>query len=155
MLIKCPECQREVSDTAPSCPGCGYVFKPVAATAPVVLAPAPPAPSKGVDTQTQMLIEQRVTNEGPSTAVAYLLWFFLGLFSAHRFYLGKPGTALIQIVSYFFLVGLIWWVIDAFLIPDMLRTKRDELRRALLNQVAIDIVGNPYERMSSYHNPPS
>ncbi|WP_342621698.1 NINE protein, partial [Pseudomonas aeruginosa] len=24
---------------------------------------------------------------------AYLLWFFLGGFGAHRFYLGKTGTA--------------------------------------------------------------
>ena len=23
-LIRCPECQREVSDKAPACPGCGY-----------------------------------------------------------------------------------------------------------------------------------
>jgi len=23
-LIRCPECQREVSDRAPACPGCGY-----------------------------------------------------------------------------------------------------------------------------------
>jgi TM2 domain-containing membrane protein YozV len=148
MLIKCPECQREVSDTAPACPGCGYVFKVVA------VAPATPAPPPAaINTQTQMLIEQRITNEGPSAVVAYLLWFFLGLFSGHRFYLGRPGTALLQIVSYFFLIGLVWWVIDAFLIPDMLRSKRDELRRALMNQVAIDVVGNPYERMSSYHDP--
>ena len=28
MLIKCPECQRDISDTAPSCPGCGYVLRP-------------------------------------------------------------------------------------------------------------------------------
>lgn len=25
-LIKCPECQKEISDTAPSCPNCGYVL---------------------------------------------------------------------------------------------------------------------------------
>ena len=25
-LIKCPECGKEVSDTAPSCPNCGYAF---------------------------------------------------------------------------------------------------------------------------------
>ena len=27
MLIKCPECQRDISDTAPSCPGCGFVLR--------------------------------------------------------------------------------------------------------------------------------
>ena len=25
-LINCPECGRQVSDSAPQCPGCGYVF---------------------------------------------------------------------------------------------------------------------------------
>lgn len=27
MLIKCPECNKDVSDSAPSCPNCGYVLK--------------------------------------------------------------------------------------------------------------------------------
>ena len=30
-LIECPDCKKQVSDTAPSCPGCGYGF--AAATA--------------------------------------------------------------------------------------------------------------------------
>lgn len=35
----------------------------------------------------QTLLEQRITNDGPNLTVAYLLWFFLGFFSGHRFYL--------------------------------------------------------------------
>ena len=62
------------------------------------------------------LVEQRVTNESPSTGAAYLLWFFLGWISGHRFYLNRPGTAILQIISYFLLVGFIWWIIDAFLV---------------------------------------
>ena len=27
-LIKCPECGGKVSDTAPACPHCGYLFRP-------------------------------------------------------------------------------------------------------------------------------
>lgn len=84
-----------------------------------------------------MLIEQRVTNDGPSTAVAFLLWFFLGLFSAHRFYLGRTGSAIVQILSYFILIGFIWLLIDGFLIPGMLRQKRDELRQRLERQALI------------------
>lgn len=75
------------------------------------------------------LIEQRVANEGPSPLVAYLLWGFLGVFSAHRFYLGRPGSAILQICT---LYGLgIWWLIDVFLISGMLRQKRDALRQKL------------------------
>lgn len=28
MLIKCPECSKEISDSAPLCPQCGYILKP-------------------------------------------------------------------------------------------------------------------------------
>ncbi|WP_191059546.1 TM2 domain-containing protein [Geminicoccus harenae] len=79
----------------------------------------------------RVLIEMRVANDGPSVAVAYLLWFFLGIFAAHRFYLGRPGTAILQILSMFVLVGLVWLVVDLFLIPGMVRDKQEQLRRSL------------------------
>ncbi|AYJ87641.1 TM2 domain-containing protein [Sphingomonas paeninsulae] len=75
------------------------------------------------------LIEQRVTNEGASVAVAYLLWLFLGLVSAHRFYLGRPASAIMQILSYFIVIGFIWLLIDGFLIPGMVRTKQGDIRQ--------------------------
>ena len=31
-LIKCPECGKEVSDSAPTCPHCGYVLKKTPST---------------------------------------------------------------------------------------------------------------------------
>ena len=77
------------------------------------------------------------------TGVAYLLWFFLGGFGAHRFYLGKAGSAiamllisLISIPLSFVFVGylglfaiFIWWIVDAFLIPGWIRTHNDLARR--------------------------
>ncbi|GJD35502.1 TM2 domain-containing protein [Methylobacterium aerolatum] len=84
----------------------------------------------------QILIEQRVTNEGPSVVAAYLLWFFLGFVSAHRFYLGRIGSAICQLVLNMLVVGLIWLVIDLFLIPRMVRAKQAELRQRFARQVA-------------------
>jgi TM2 domain-containing membrane protein YozV len=77
------------------------------------------------------LIEQRVANDGPSTAVAYLLWLFLGIVSGHRWYLGRPVSAIFQILSYIILIGFIWLLIDGFLIPGMIRSRQDEIRRRM------------------------
>ena len=90
----------------------------------------------------QILIEQRVTNESKSPLVAYGLWFFLGLFGAHRFYFGKPFTAIMMLLlnligwaTTFILIGFgflgllgLWWLLDAFLILGMLQSDRDQIR---------------------------
>lgn len=34
VLIACPECTREISDTAPTCPGCGFAINPVVSKTP-------------------------------------------------------------------------------------------------------------------------
>lgn len=83
-----------------------------------------------------MLVEARVANEQKSVAVAYALWFFLGLISLHRFYLGRPGSALLQIASYFILVGFLWLLIDAFLIPGMVDKHRAGVRARITSELA-------------------
>jgi len=85
----------------------------------------------GLNVQDRTLIEMRVSNDGPSQVVAYLMWFFLGLLSAHRFYLRRPGSAILQILSFFIVIGFFWLLIDAFLIPGMVRERQDEIRRRL------------------------
>ena len=74
---------------------------------------------------------------GKSMAVAYMLWFFLGTFGAHRVYLGRYrsgafmallgilGSILaIAVVGLFLLIPVfIWWLADAFLIPNMVGSK--------------------------------
>ena len=79
-------------------------------------------------TEQQLLIEARVTNAGPSVVVAYLFWFILWFVSAYRFYLGRPGSAVLQILSYFILIGFVWILVDIFLIPGMVRARQDRLR---------------------------
>ena len=92
-----------------------------------------------------MLIEQRIANDGPKLVLAYLLWFLLGGFGAHRYYLShwrtglaQSGLALAQMVMVGTDVGVLlallwagWIVVDAFLIPSMARAKRDEMRKAM------------------------
>ncbi|UPY35961.1 TM2 domain-containing protein [Sediminicoccus sp. KRV36] len=70
-----------------------------------------------------------------SVVLAYLIWFFLGYGGVHRMYLGRWISGLIMLalfgvsllltlvfVGYLGLgVIMIWWVVDALLIPGMTR----------------------------------
>lgn len=71
MLINCPECNREVSDKAITCPHCGYVLK-VSSTPP----PASPAPS--LESKAQEKVEPsgtvKLVTFGIMVVIALLLW---------------------------------------------------------------------------------
>ncbi|HPF24046.1 MAG: TM2 domain-containing protein [Hyphomonas sp.] len=88
-----------------------------------------------LSTNDMIYVEQRVANEKKSAGAAYLLWFFLGFVSAHRFYLGKPVSAILQILSYFILVGFVWWFLDFFLIPSIIEDDLDEKRARLASHL--------------------
>ncbi|VAW30640.1 Phage protein (ACLAME 1104) [hydrothermal vent metagenome] len=61
-----------------------------------------------------------------SKIAAYFLWFFLGFFSAHRFYLGKIGSGILYLLTGQ-LLG-IGWIIDLFLIDGMVERYNLETR---------------------------
>ena len=70
-----------------------------------------------------------------SKKVAYLLWLFFGWLGVHRFYAGATKSAVIQLLLSLSVVGLavtiLWWLIDIFLIPDLINEKNLELINAL------------------------
>lgn len=82
---------------------------------------------------------------GKSLGTAYVLWFFLGGFSAHRFYLGSPLTAIAQIALWyvslmFFMAGnpqafypltagWLWILGDAVFIPKLRDAANEKIRR--------------------------
>lgn len=65
-----------------------------------------------------------------SVGVAYLLWIFAGMFGGHRFYTGRIGSAVIILVLTLIsfaalpvlIIPAVWVLVDAFLIPDWIRS---------------------------------
>jgi TM2 domain-containing membrane protein YozV len=80
-----------------------------------------------------------------SLGVTYFLWFCLGLFGGHRFYLGRWITGLVMmfttLISIPFCIALVgyvglffvafWAFIDAFRIPGWVRSKNNALIAAI------------------------
>lgn len=72
-----------------------------------------------------------------SIGTGYLLWFLLGQFAAHRFYVGSSSMAFAQIslrlvgvllflsANFYglYLLGaaLVWWAVDGIMLPDLVR----------------------------------
>jgi TM2 domain-containing membrane protein YozV len=97
----CKECGKEINEKAVICVSCGC------------------ATCKIADTTNNIFL-------------AYVIWFLLGYFGAHRFYLGKKTSAIVMLVCGIlsillailvipFIVMWVWWLVDAFLIPSMVR----------------------------------
>lgn len=68
---------------------------------------------------------------------AYLLWFFLGVFGAHRFYLGHIGMGILFLFT-FGLFG-IGWIIDAFLIPSRVEQANLKIQRAQQPDITVTV----------------
>ena len=80
-----------------------------------------------------------------SVGVAYLLWFFFGALSAHRFYLGYSSSAAVQaglwfvswmmiaagflLAAFGLVVAAIWMIGDAFVIPSLCRAANERARQ--------------------------
>ncbi|NWK83554.1 TM2 domain-containing protein [Staphylococcus sp. GSSP0090] len=81
-------------------------------------------------------IEAQVASKAKGIGIAYIFLIFLGGFGAHRFYLGKTGSAvgllLVTIITGWFTLfipSIIWIIVDACLIPGYIESDREKVRK--------------------------
>ncbi|WP_236634596.1 TM2 domain-containing protein [Exiguobacterium sp. SL-10] len=96
-----------------------------------------------------LLVNSEVEKKKRNLVVAYLLWFFLGGFGAHRFYFKKTGSALAMlaltvgsIVLTVVLIGFlglfvtgIWALVDAFLMPGWQQREVEAIERETIESL--------------------
>lgn len=92
-----------------------------------------------VTTDTKALLRYEASKK--SAGVAYLLWFFLGTLGAHRFYTGRTGSGVMQLVLCIlgwltlligvgiFLLGAlgVWLLVDLFLVGGWVRAHNQKI----------------------------
>ena len=76
VMVFCRGCGKEIHDSAVNCPHCGATQS----TRPTTSMSVPPATDKRI-------------------LPAFLLCFFIGIFGAHRFYVGKIGSGVAQLLT--------------------------------------------------------
>ncbi len=109
-LILCPECNREISDKALSCPNCGCPFDKK-----TTLFSENNSNESGNSNNNEAeptlsekqltILSMEMARKQKSVGLTYILWFFLGQLGVHKFYMGKYGMGVLQLI-----LGCISWV---------------------------------------------
>lgn len=93
-----------------------------------------------LDTRELLLLQSEVQTHGKDMTVAYVLWFFLGILGAHRFYMGKSGTAVLQLILTLTFFGAIisgiWWLIDVLLVHSWVKEHNWFLENRIIDHLA-------------------
>lgn len=114
----------------------------------------------GLSADTQALMAFEASKK--STGLAFVLWFFTGGLGGHRFYLGRTGSAIAQLMLSIFgwltiWVGIglvlliplgIWLVVDLFLISGMVQENNSELMKRL--NATSTPVASPVDELSKF-----
>lgn len=58
--------------------------------------------------QEEEFVDHKVKNYGLSKLIAYLLWFFVGVFGGHRYYTGRIKSGIAMTLLYIVGFGTIW-----------------------------------------------
>jgi len=86
-------------------------------------------------TQQQLLmVSSEMDNKKKSKGIAYALWFFLGAFGGHRFYMGNIGYAICMLL-FGWATLFLWNFVDVFFIGKGIETRNQELELNIIGTI--------------------
>ena len=96
--MHCRNCGKEIIETAEICPHCGA--KPLAGIGFCQACGAPITPLTEICMKCGTRVSKGLVEISPRSRLTVTLFaWFLGIFGAHRFYLGKIGTAIAMLLT--------------------------------------------------------
>jgi TM2 domain-containing membrane protein YozV len=92
-----------------------------------------------MDARQLLLLDSESKNLGKNMFLAYVLWYFIGIFGAHRFYMKKKGSAIAMLILSITIVGLIvtgiWIIVDAFLLHTWVKEHNRQLEFQIAHHI--------------------
>lgn len=80
------------------------------------------------------MLESEMKQKGKNMVVAYLLWWFLGIFGGHRFYTGDTGYAVAMLLLSWLTCG-IWLIIDAFFLHTRVKELNTQIEFEIIQRI--------------------
>jgi TM2 domain-containing membrane protein YozV len=100
-----------------------------------------------METKDLLLLESEVKSQGKNMVVAYVLWYFLGMLGGHRFYMGKTGSAIAQLILTITVIGsiatFIWWIVDAFKLHQWVKEHNSAIENRIMDQITLNKINRP------------
>lgn len=88
---------------------------------------------QGLSTHQLQLLQTEMMTKQKSGGIAWLLLIFAGGLGAHRFYLGRTGSAIAMLIT---AGGLgFWTIIDLFLLSGMIRETNDQIEAEIVSEL--------------------